>query len=465
MTPKTVADLAKDLEGGRMVRDLPPALLLGAGSAVGAGIPAMGFLLPAFECKTLDQFFGKIGPLTSQQRFRQLFRFLQTNDPFTITPGYQALAALIFETYFDLILTTNFDPLLEDALVAARMRRKDYLLLINGVIDQSRVNALLLDHEPRVKLIKLHGDLFHRLMAWTPTEMDGYLNKIGPKLNAILKGRDLIVVGHGLQDSPRISKLASTVLKAGRAVWYANLKTPPPEFASNAQVQGMIGKEFAFEMLFPALAAALGVDWMPKPAAAAPPASQRAQSVDDLMSSVVKVMLGDTSACTGFILSNPRVIVSDGFNAQFASGNKPVSIVTSDGQAIKVKTIKLTKSHAFGPWILEAPASVKAPGLMIDAKPVTQGLAIRTGVAVGTGVGVSSGRVRSAKEISAPIAPIPGIVKHLIDLECAVAPGSSGAPVVDSDFKVRGFIVAGKSDAPESYMYPASRWAAAISGS
>ena len=59
-----------------------------------------------------------------------------------VTPGYRALAELCEKTYFD-IVSTNFDPLLDDALVAAGMRRRDYLLLINGVLRADRLRWLL----------------------------------------------------------------------------------------------------------------------------------------------------------------------------------------------------------------------------------------------------------------------------------------------------------------------------------
>jgi hypothetical protein len=55
----------------------------------------------------------------------------------------------------------NFDPLLEDALAATRLRRGDYLLLVNGIIRPDRIKPLLMDWESRVKIVKLHRDLFH----------------------------------------------------------------------------------------------------------------------------------------------------------------------------------------------------------------------------------------------------------------------------------------------------------------
>ena len=87
-------------------------------------------------------------------------------------------------------------------------------------------------------------------------------------------------------------------------------------------------------------------------------------------------------------------------------------------------------------------------------------MAVHTAVAAGDKVGVSSGTVTSAAEQSLDIAPI-GPVAQLIQLRLATAAGSSGAPITDAAFGVRGFIVAGSTDPdrPVSFMYPASHWA------
>ena len=59
---------------------------------------------------------------------------------------------------------------------------------------------------------------------------------------------------------------------------------------------------------------------------------------------------------------------------------------------------------------------------------------------------------------------IAGEVRDLAQLECFTAPGSSGAPVVDSTLSVCGFIVAGSTDPrhPISFAYPAQHWASII---
>jgi hypothetical protein len=75
------------------------------------------------------------------------------------------------------------------------------------VLRPDRLSLLLGTRSPRVKVIKLHGDLFHRFMAWTPDEMDTYLTEIAPQIKPVLQGRDMLIVGHSLRDD-RIRELA-----------------------------------------------------------------------------------------------------------------------------------------------------------------------------------------------------------------------------------------------------------------
>jgi hypothetical protein len=70
-------------------------LLLGAGASAAAGVTLMKHLVPAFDCTSTEEFFQEIRPLSPRERFRQLFEYLQTDDPFRLTAGYQALGALV----------------------------------------------------------------------------------------------------------------------------------------------------------------------------------------------------------------------------------------------------------------------------------------------------------------------------------------------------------------------------------
>lgn len=143
METRTFNDLITDLRQRRIVGESPPVLLLGVGASVESGIGAMPDVYKLFGCSDFDGFVKIIDTYTPDECYRNLYQFLQTRDPSRIMPGYSALASLCAAAYFDLVLTTNFDPLMDDALAAARLSRKDYLLLANTVIRNDWLARLL----------------------------------------------------------------------------------------------------------------------------------------------------------------------------------------------------------------------------------------------------------------------------------------------------------------------------------
>jgi hypothetical protein len=162
MVRRTLDDLVKDLEA------------------------TMASLYKFLGVTTFEEFVRNIEPRSQNERYRLLTEYLQTPDPLEVAPGHHALAALCEAAYVDVVLTTKFDPLLDDALVTAGMRRRDYLLLVNGSLRADRMRWLLASRSPRVKVVKLHGDLFHRFMAWTPAEMRQYVEEIEPAFEVTL---------------------------------------------------------------------------------------------------------------------------------------------------------------------------------------------------------------------------------------------------------------------------------------
>ncbi len=453
-------DLAFRLRDRNMRGLPPPVLLLGAGASVGAGVPLLGQLARHVGFQSTQKFQSYVASLGPRRRFLKLSEFLQSRDPLAVTAGYRALAALVADRYFDVIFTTNLDPMIEDALAAARLRQRDYLLVINGMMRTERLEPLFSAESPRVKVVKLHGDLFHRFMAWTPAEMEDFVGEMVPLLELALQGRDLLVVGHSLSDSPRISGIAREVLEGGGSLWYVNLKPPPPTFRSHDRSVTIRAKS---EKFFPQLAQALGVEW--DRGVEAPGRREAARTVDDLMASVVGIARrGDPPVATGFLLAEPRVVVADGWIAKvhFAKSG-PICVVTAGGRRIQTRVRRRVETHPFGPLLLEAPSEWDAPGLTLNASAPAPGTAVHVAVAAGQRIGISAGSIADPRERTVPVAEL-GPVPHLVSVACAVAPGSSGAPVVDGAFTVRGFIVAGTDDlrSPRSEMYPASRWASEV---
>jgi S1-C subfamily serine protease len=173
---------------------------------------------------------------------------------------------------------------------------------------------------------------------------------------------------------------------------------------------------------------------------------------------------GGIKMCTGFVLAEPRIIVTDGYPiasvypGKASASPAAVTIVTADGKRYHDRIVHRDPSHPFGAVFIEAFEDVeKFPGLRLSPHRPKAGLAVHIGVAAGDRVGVSSGRIKIAREEEIEILSL-GRVPHLVAVEAQVAQGSSGAPVVDADLNVYGYIVAG-GDKPPSYMYPAYRWA------
>jgi hypothetical protein len=469
MIQRTFAELVMDLRRRRRVGDKPPVLLLGAGASLDAGIGAMTELFQFFGCADFDAFCKYIDTTTAAERYRYLADFLQTRRPADVSPGYQALASLCAQNYFDLVLTTNMDPLLDDALVAARLWRRDYMLIVNGVIRPDRLKTLLSSQSPRVKIVKLHGDLFQRFMAWTVAEMDTFLAEISPYLKPAVDGRDFLIVGYSLRDV-RVRELVES---AGGPVWFTHPEAVPDRLKDIADLRTVVAPECAFEKFFPSLAQALQLD-VPKegldaaalelgsPAVAA----EGAQTIDDLMSSTLALAggPGGSPVSTAFILAEPRVIVVDGYMSARFLKNGEAELIASGGRRFKAQLLCAGETHPFGPMILKPPTSLQVPGLRIARTSMKPGDVIQVFVAAGEKTGISTGTVKKAQLEPQVIMPIDGKVHNLAELECVTAPGASGAPVVDDSMSVRGFIVAGSMDEddPRSFAYPAKYWASIV---
>lgn len=515
MPNRTVSDLITYLKELQLHGRPRPVLLLGAGASKGAGLAAMEELfvrigLNPKDADVRDRFCDYISRKPAAARYELLEDHLQSLDPGAVTPGYRALADLCAARFFDLVLTANFDPLLDDALASANLKRRHYVLLINGVIRPERMNLLLSQPEPRLKIIKLHGDLFYRQMAWTAAEMDDYLESIWPQLSTAVAGRDFLTVGYSLKDA----RILNLVLGARGRVWFTNYSEHPNHLSATDRqsLEEVVSPDCAFETLFTRLAQELGVTPGPEAAATveqiekkvkrtiSPTKRKRsgarakvkqpratiptAATVDDLLAALVGIWNPKFNliGMTGFILADPRVIVVDGAMSDSSiTGYEVNEIVTHRGIHLPTKPIRLVPDDRFGPLLLEVPKELEVPGLRIDAAPVDAGLPIQIGVAVrhelhpkkapkklqkkareDVSFGLSSGTVMSGVEKRMAIQGFNTdlISDHVVELACAVAPGSSGAPVVDEKMAVRGFIIGGTSNLqnPLSLMLPASRW-------
>jgi hypothetical protein len=145
---------------------LKPVFWLGAGCSVYDGVPLNNDLLrqvlPASASSwgsaqfQFDQFCDTLGPGSTRLALLQPYMI----RPLRIDSPYHGLVRLCQEGYVDLIFTFNIDNLLEQAFTAAGYReQRDYILIkvpeTRSEVVRQQVTAL----GPRLRVIKLHGDL------------------------------------------------------------------------------------------------------------------------------------------------------------------------------------------------------------------------------------------------------------------------------------------------------------------
>lgn len=187
-------------------------IMLGAGASISSGVPPTGEIMGTL----LERFGGDIQGDSTKRRFDQLWaRTTKTERETWLkpyldkppSPGYGRLAQLIDAGYFDILLTFNFDNLLEKALRAAGFA--DYKVIIRGETKEDEMQELVLGREPRCKLLKLHGSVqsSHHFL-FDADEMFQYPPAIESLIQA-LTGRHIIICGYAFRDDCVIRAFAS----------------------------------------------------------------------------------------------------------------------------------------------------------------------------------------------------------------------------------------------------------------
>ncbi|MEA3460222.1 MAG: SIR2 family protein [Chloroflexota bacterium] len=243
--------------------EFPCVLILGAGASLSSGCSSGRKLVEDVVAKLsakdvtslpwderLTEFYRLLDNLSETERYLILKGHLEGKMP---SVGYRCLAKLVKEGYFDVMLSTNLDVFVEDALSDAGLRAKDFTVLINGKDTEDQIRRVLGHREPRVKIVKLHGDLPARVFAFTPDEVFEF----GEKLENLLEeqlSKDMIIVGHSMRDDD----VNRCIRRQGGSIWYVNPSKPKAtQFIGRAMqvrtsnaITGELGK---FDNFFQAL--------------------------------------------------------------------------------------------------------------------------------------------------------------------------------------------------------------------
>jgi hypothetical protein len=437
----TIATLAqrmrakREFEGGH-----PYVLVLGAGASVASGTQlnraVVERVVGRYDLQAFDDYLQSC---SDDERFAILRELVEGTSP---SRGYRCLAELIQAGYFDVILSTNFDPLLEDAIAALPMRRRDYVLLVHGVMEPQFVVGHLDNLYPRVKVLKLHGDLFYRKFYYTGE----FPEPIRQALELYLNQRDLLIVGHGMQDSD----INRCLHKQGGSIWWVGPSPPQGEIAELIRlrksernvISGQLGR---FDAFFEGLHAELL-------------GGTASASVDQISQVIMSISRTDGQVVgSGFVLGTD-LLVSDS------------SILTAlVGQSRALGARAVVRPFAGGPQreaeLVMAPetaldyAVFRVPGLierssleLADELPKV-GEPVTACISVGDSQGFHDGTVTGVERTVS----MQGFnrqmmtISNLIETDIRVAPGSCGSPLVRKDGRVVGAIVAGHTQAKQSF--------------
>jgi hypothetical protein len=214
-----LAQLMKDKKaaGERLV------LMLGAGASLSSGVPLTRTIMEELVQKNAR------GEATAriEDRFDALWR--ESNEehrglmlkPYLDHPpsvGYERLAELVRLGFVEVIITFNFDLLLERALNNASFL--DYRTLIRGETTPDAMVKILYAKEPKVKILKMHGSLQSAdAFLFAREEMLNY----PPDLERVitdLTGRDIIICGYAFTDMCVMR--AFNASKDGGSIHYVN---------------------------------------------------------------------------------------------------------------------------------------------------------------------------------------------------------------------------------------------------
>jgi hypothetical protein len=431
-----VTDLAKRMNAKRESGSHPYVLILGAGASISSGTSlgkaVVERVVGSYDLKKFNRYLDRC---SDDERFSVLRDLVEGASP---SKGYQSLAELIRAGYFNVVLSTNFDPLLEDAVTSLQMRRRDYIFLVHGVMEPDFIASQMDNLVPRVKILKLHGDLFYHKFYFTGDEIEEFPESISRCLEVYLNERDILIVGHDMRDSD----INRCLKNKGGAIWYANIKRPSGEIARlmksrKSEENFVSGDNGNFDRFFSRLrsillrgTAAAGVD-------------EIAQSIFSISSK------GMPSIGSGFLLGDTGLLITDstivrGLGRGLSLGVKAVVHPFSGGVERPAELV-LAPKEALDYAVFRVRGVIDTSPLKLAADLPVAGEVVTACISFGESQGFRNGKITGVG-LSIPIdmgGGRPKTIRGLIETDIHIEPGACGSPLVNKDGLVVGTLVAG----------------------
>lgn len=195
------------------------AVLLGAGASISSGLGSWRDVCTRIAHKLSLPIYDGVDPVSSVKTYlrsygpeseRRLWLIYGEVCSYEPSSGYAHLANLVAQGFIDIVLTTNWDPLVEIAL--ARVLRPDqFRVLIRGETTDSAI-ARAVRRRTLTKVIKLHGDLISGVFHLTDEEVSHLGTELQTALEETLTS-ELLIVGSSLDDLDLVQFVSSANLR------------------------------------------------------------------------------------------------------------------------------------------------------------------------------------------------------------------------------------------------------------
>lgn len=203
---KRIIRLAEELKS-RASSNQKHVLVLGAGASISSGIESWSTIckkqceilqLSVYNDDYVSAFKDYLLELNNRTNvYNLLSSELQSKKP---SIGYCHLAQIIANGGFDLIITTNYDNLVEQELIK-RLPLERIKVIVRGEISDEAIYQYLINTPPNIVVIlKLHGDLCSNVFYVKDEDTDSVAEKLSQELKRRLMNGS-VIVGNSLSDN------------------------------------------------------------------------------------------------------------------------------------------------------------------------------------------------------------------------------------------------------------------------
>jgi len=229
-----IRQLANLIHARREAGDRPYTLLLGSSLSL---TPEVRQAVCGSD--DLEAFWTAIQGLSAAERRALLAGPL---EGLSLTAGYRCLAQPVQAGYFDLVLTLNVDDALDESLRILPAR--EYQIFTHGQVPGTEIAAALGRAHPRIKAVKLRGDINVYKLPLTPEGQFEFPEELEKAVETLLS-QDTILVGDISFDTDiqrcirqgdgALWVVVSEPLKAGNFLYNAKKSRPKGEIITGAE--------------------------------------------------------------------------------------------------------------------------------------------------------------------------------------------------------------------------------------